>query len=471
MIKKHFSNRKVNSNSVLVPLVSSPLISLCFIIVFWFTFSFSVSAVEIANDFDFPFTLQHSANLNTWFSDYAFALEDDTYTAPLFSDTDYVFVPIDLNDYGYFDDWHWYWITFVAIPVDTFSNPSSDKLINSPITANYISGKNAYYFNLWIETNNNYYPHVEDFQQYNVSDRQYFGAHNTQTFQNYVFTSGYPVSWYHDIYSTNDTLILEYSNGGSLVVGTSVAPFGADAGQSDFLGANADFGASVSQATMPTAPTYNTYNFTTYNPPSFDNSSITDALSSIFDILEYMAQYLTENISGAINNITNNIQALGQYLSGVLQYLGRSIITNIQHGIQNLFENIQSLFEPLLNSINQFLDSIRQKFDYISQPFDASVIQDTFESTGLHSDIDLISQFTSTAFGIFDSTSEPSEFKIPLHLENIPLLNISEVQYIDLGCINSVKSVIRAVMWCLTTFSLLYTIIDAIPSYISGGDE
>lgn len=473
MIKKHFLNQKQNSNTGYNPscflLGSKPVIAFVVFFIFLHLFSITAHAEDVTNSLDFPFTLIHSANLNNYFSDNSYAIENDVNTAPLFSDSDYVFIPIDLDYYGSWDDWDWYWITIVAVPIDTFNNPPSEHLVSSPITANLVSGKDAYIFKLWIDVNGNYLSHVEDFYPVDVSEREFFGSHNTTTFSNYTFTSGYPVSWYKDYYSLNNTLILEYSGGGS-VVGSLVAPFGADATNSDFLGANADFGASVSQATMPNSPTYNTYNFTTYNPPTFDDSSILDSLSSIYDILVYTAEYLATNIGNAIETLGDNIQIAIEYIGDLIEYVARSIITNIQYALQNIFDNLQSLFEPLLNFISSTVDSINQKLDYISQPFDTSVIQDTFENTGLHSDIDSISQFTSTAFGVFDSVSEPNDFKIPLHLENIALLNISQVQYIDLGCINSVKSLIRAVMWCLTTFSLLYTIIYAIPSYISGGD-
>lgn len=154
-----------------------------------------------------------------------------------------------------------------------------------------------------------------------------------------------------------------------VITGHATAPtFGGGSGVngSDFLGTGADFGASLSQATMPQAPTYNTFNFSTFNPPTFDDSSILDALDSIAQILIYTGNYLVSNILGAFSTLMGNIIKIGEYIVGVLEYIGRSIITNIQNAVQNLYENIVSLFQPLFDLVSV----IREKIDYITEPFD-----------------------------------------------------------------------------------------------------
>lgn len=454
MIKKHFLNRNLNSNSVLVPLGSSPVIALCFILLFCFIFVIPVKA-----DSPEPKYLPYDYTWNYY------ALSDGEINTMLNMASSYIDITSDnLIIYWYeIGNDSWLYEFCVAI-VDDVQYPNGKNYDNVNLTSESVT---LYFSSSYIGFTDFHNINEHANQSYAPTSRNFFGS-NSQLVQtsDLITYKGMPL---YGTVELNGKLIIGVPQG--QVVGSVVAPFGADASQSDFLGTGADFGASISQATMPTAPTYNTYNFTTFNPPSFDDSSVLDALQSIADILQYLASYLSQNITGAINNLGDNIQALGQYIGDLLQYIARSIITNIQYGIQNLFENLQSLFAPLLNSINEIIDSINQKLDYISQPYDANAVSMAFENTSVKNDIDSISQFCSTAFGLFDGISEPSDFKIPLHLENIAILNISQVQYIDLGCINSVKTAIRAIMWCLTTFSLLYTIIDAIPSYISGGDE
>ena len=420
---------------------------------------------ETVYDNTLPFYFASVNNFNTWLNQ-SIINSIDAYGLPIYDD-DYVLICTDYQAYGIEGSYDIYRGWFYLSPINSFSDTTNyDDWYTHSLNYSLISSKPSYFFGVHYDIHGGFTPIVFNVSEASSPRVSLFGyAPTTVTrFDNseVIFTAYVPCYFNKDFTDDYNNIVLYFdgsSNSGGVVTGSTVAPsFGAGAGTggSDFLGTGADFGASISQATMPNAPTYNTYNFTTFNPPSFDDSSILDALKSIADILQYLGSYLTQNITGALNNITSNIQALGQYIGGLIEYVGRSIITNIQNGIQNLFENITSLFEPLLNSINEIIDSINQKLDYISQPFDASAIQDTFENTGLYSDFDSISQFTSTAFGVFDSTSEPSEFKIPLHLENIAILNISQVQYIDLGCINSVKNAIRSVMWCLTTFSLLF---------------
>ena len=201
-------------------------------------------------------------------------------------------------------------------------------------------------------------------QNYSPSSFNFFGS-NSQLVEtsNIISYKGMPL---YGTVELNNKIIIGVPQGQD--VGSAVAPsFGAGAGVggSDFLGSGADFGASLSQATMPSAPTYNTYNFTTFNPPSFDDSSVLDALQSIADILLYLASYLSQNISGAINNLGDNIQALGEYIGDLLQYIARSIITNIQNGIQNLYDNIDSFFEPVFNFISEVLSGIKTIVDHI----------------------------------------------------------------------------------------------------------
>lgn len=196
------------------------------------------------------------------------------------------------------------------------------------------------------------------------------GVPQTINYTNGDFTANYP--FYYDgdpiLDASGDEVIISRVSP-VIVSGSAVAPsFGAGAGTngSDFLGTGADFGASLSQATMPQAPTYNTFNFNTYNPPTFDDSSILDALDSIAQILIYTGNYIVSNILGAFSTLMQNIIKIGEYIVGVLEYIGRSIITNIQNAVQNLYENFVSLLEPLFDLVS----TIKEKFEYITEPFD-----------------------------------------------------------------------------------------------------
>lgn len=262
-----------------------------------------------------------------------------------------------------------------------------------------------------------------------------------------VYLPRYP--FYYDgepVLSTNNVEVLISRVNG-------LAPTG-QATQPDLTGDNIDNDKPDIDDYLPTLP----------NMPTIDNSSLEKIAESIFNILQW-----------GFNAIKGTLQGLFEYLGDLLSYSFQKVIDNIKNAIQNLYANFKSLFEPLLNGIAELLNSISQKLDYISQPFDSESLQESFENTAINDDIDSISQLNEQAFGTWSTTEEPNEFKIALHTEQIPLADnvnfTATTQYIDLGVINGAKPYIRGIMWCLLTFSLLYTIIDSIPNYIGGNDE
>lgn len=153
------------------------------------------------------------------------------------------------------------------------------------------------------------------------------------------------------------------------ITGSATAPtFGAGNGVngSDFLIPGADFGASVSQATKPTAPTITNYTWNTYNAPPVDTSTVESLLQSLIDIVKYNTTYLVAGLTGLISNLISNINNLFAYIGALIEYSLRVLVTNIQNAIQNLYENFKSLVEPIF----QLLEIVKEKVEYIIEPFD-----------------------------------------------------------------------------------------------------
>lgn len=100
---------------------------------------------------------------------------------------------------------------------------------------------------------------------------------------------------------------------------------------------------------------WTSYTWTTYTPPSFDDSSVINAIESIGDIIEYTGEYLVTNIGGAINNLGSNIKGFFEDLGNILIYYGGLIISNIQNAVTNLYDNFVSLFEPVTTFFNNLI--------------------------------------------------------------------------------------------------------------------
>ena len=199
--------------------------------------------------------------------------------------------------------------------------------------------------------------------------------------------------------------------------------------------------------------------------PTIDRTSLETLVESIFNWLSWQ---------------WDQLKGLLSYLTDKIGWLMGKIVDGINKLLQNFIDNLKSLFKPLLDSINNFLEniktfvqSIKEKIDYITEPLSVSVIYDEISQTSLMTNVNTIISSTTAFINDFNSCSEPSTYKIPIHLELLPssLFGTLSTQYIDLGVIDPVKSALRVLMWALTTYGLFYTVIDSIANYINGGQD
>lgn len=213
-------------------------------------------------------------------------------------------------------------------------------------------------------------------------------------------------------------------------------------------------------ANVPPTITVNNYSWTTYTPPAIDDSGIIETIKSEIQVINYLAGWLKDNIQGMMTNLVNNIKSLFDYLVDTIQYYGNLIISNIQNLITTFYNNMVSIGED-----------ITDKLTYIVSPLDTTALQTAIQNTVIYDDYDRIFDMVGDAFGFYNDIQEPNTFTIPIDLRNVTILHQTQIVYIDLGWLNSCKTIIRAFMWCLLTFGLLYTIIDSIPDYLHGNDE
>lgn len=210
----------------------------------------------------------------------------------------------------------------------------------------------------------------------------------------------------------------------------------------------------------------NSYNNTALQTfPSYNGSL------SIGENIENYIDWLGQTINNGFNNLGNSVKDYFNNLSNSLQSWLSSINNNIYNGFKNFVDNLQSFFKPYLDDFKEKLADIVEKLGGGSSDDTQEQIKDALENTAFYNDIDSLGQLTTDSLAIWNSTSQPDSFAIPLHLENVTILNVDECQYIDLGLYQDVFPYIRGVMWALLVYSLVYTVIDSIASYIGGGDE
>lgn len=205
-------------------------------------------------------------------------------------------------------------------------------------------------------------------------------------------------------------------------------------------------------------PTYNPSDYIWTPKPSWDGSSVEKALESVKNTIEWGM----ENLDGEFNILKQNLNGWFKYLGDLLTYYLNGIVESINAGIQNFYDNMANLVQPIFD-----------KIDYITTPLEADIIWDNISGTSLITNYSSIINAASSMKSSFENLSEPTDYKIPIHLEDLPSSWFGNLttQYIDLGVINPVKTILRTFMWALITYSLFVTIIDSIANYINGGGD
>lgn len=188
------------------------------------------------------------------------------------------------------------------------------------------------------------------------------------------------------------------------------------------------------------------------NKPTFDNSTVESALESVYDGVIWLG-----------DNIKDTITGTGEYIADTVRWATQKTINTIRSKIDEI--------KGVINDVKGFVSDIKDFVSYVAEPLDVSTLQTTITGSTAFGDISTITGSFADFKAVFDNTSEPNEYKIPLHLENISILGQTQTQYIDLGIIASQRPLIRAFCWVVTTFSLFVTVIDALPNYLKGGDE
>lgn len=205
-------------------------------------------------------------------------------------------------------------------------------------------------------------------------------------------------------------------------------------------------------------------NITPFNPtlpkfPNVDNSNTDSLLESLISIVVYGFSFNGDLLKDSVNYITGTLSDLVDYIVDSINRAQNNIIGAIQDFAYDFYNNMVSLFEP-----------VSVQLAYITQEVDSDLITEGIQNTSLHNDYSSIVGVKDSFVSVFTDTQEPSTFVIPVHLEEISILN-TPIQYIDLSIINPVKTLLRTFAWVLTTFSLVVTVLDSIPGYVNGGAD
>lgn len=176
-----------------------------------------------------------------------------------------------------------------------------------------------------------------------------------------------------------------------------------------------------------------------------------------------MFNYIKDTINSVVGNLGYNLKNWFDNLIGKIVQGFNSVSSNIYNGFSTLMQNIKDFFGAKLDAI---IDLLSQNQNETQEE-----INNALDNTSMHEDLIGLHTLVSDSLGVWSDTDTPSEFKIPLHLEQLPMLHVDKCQYIDVGLFTPLFPYLRSIMWCLLVYSVIYTVIDSIASYIGGGDE
>lgn len=161
--------------------------------------------------------------------------------------------------------------------------------------------------------------------------------------------------------------------------------------------------------TAPTqVPTLTVNNYSWTTAPTPDLSTLENTQKSIYNFL----QWLGSNLSGALDNIVDNIGNVGDYIAETIQYYGGMIVKEIQNGIQTFYNNMVSLFEPIVTTIQETQEKITEIVDFFTDPWDEQEFETRLSQSDFYTAITTIQTNTTRFYNHMSSIEEPDHFTL-----------------------------------------------------------
>ena len=386
-----------------------------------------------------PYNIHSYHNINTF--------TDETVLNTILSDSDVINAIGDNN--------------YILFPVDFgYTNNSSRFYVDyriyvSPeLMYNYDSNSNYLENGVWltgyqllytyrINSDGSFYSGQYRGIQSSISSYKSLGSVNTGTcsFNGKTITVGYPLALRSDIYASNNFLVFTNASSGDLIGEFSDLP-NIDELLNN-ISNNWEPPSTITGHALPSSPTENP------NNNDFQNR---------LQMFQYLGDIITQNFGNLGYNLSNWFNGLQQKLTDGFN----SVSQNIWNGFKTLLDNIKDFF-------GSKLDFIIDKFNYITEDLAPEEVQTFFESTSAYTDISSIQTSASTFVTSFTGVSEPNDYVLTLHTENIELLGQTEPFYLHLNILNPVKTYIRGFLWVVVSYGIFISIIDSLPNYINGG--
>lgn len=285
----------------------------------------------------------------------------------------------------------------LVVPKSSDNVPYGEIYNNGYQFSIYNIGSDSYSTFCYIYSNGSVEPYGSDFGVYQ-------GLYSSLYSNSVDYVSNFKL-WSSNNESTR-TLVLNYDDGTSnpVNVGAAVIPPGAFI--PEYLQGDT--------APQNVPPTYTPNNYQWTTPPTFDGSTVTNAIGSIQNTLGWLANNLKEEFK----NITDNGKHFFEYIGKTIQYYGNAIIETLNNLMQNFYDNMKALVEPIYTKIEGLYNDFLEFADLFINPFDKEEFEDQIDNCQLITQYNELLENCEVLQQIFDETSEPDSFILYIDFEN-----------------------------------------------------
>lgn len=194
-----------------------------------------------------------------------------------------------------------------------------------------------------------------------------------------------------------------------------------------------------------------------YDPseaPSFDNSSTTNAIESIFDVLSW---FFNNGIGGIINFLVDNTNwAFQKVINNI-----KNVITELQEAVSDFSDtvsgflsDIQDLVSDLKDKLSDFYDGFMDFADLFIHPFDEEEFEEQIAECQLITQYDELLDNCDIIREVFETAQEKDSFILYIDFEN-PFADSEHkiiTSEINFNWLVPLRSVYRPFLW---VFALL----------------
>lgn len=192
------------------------------------------------------------------------------------------------------------------------------------------------------------------------------------------------------------------------------------------------------------------------NKPTFDDSSVENALSSLFDIVDW-----------GWNNIKNTIKGLGEFITDTFRWGTQKLIDTIRNkvdeiktAIVNKLGEIWDKIGDVADALLEFGETLGNVYDFFANPWDSSDFDYTLQHSDFYAIYTSIGDSLDSINDTIDSVNEPESFVIRystgFHPDNEPGFHFPTIEgEISFDWLIPLRIYYRPILWLVVIYEMV----------------